>query len=114
MALDQGGEVIGPPGVGKSHLAQAIGHQLIKQGKSVFYRSIFDTVAELMDDTMLETHQRVMARYLKCDLLIIDDMGIKVLPPRSGEYLFEIIMRRHETRSTTMTSNLQPIVQQVL
>jgi DNA replication protein DnaC len=46
-----------------------------------------------------------MARYLKCDLLIIDDMGIKQLPPRSGEYLFEIIMRRHQTRSTIMTSN---------
>ena len=46
-----------------------------------------------------------MARYLKCDLLIIDDMGIKVLPPRSGEYLFEIIMRRHQIRSTIMTSN---------
>jgi DNA replication protein DnaC len=96
---------IGPPGVGKSHLAQAIGHQIIKQGKSVFYRSIFDTVAELMSEAMPEVHQRIMARYLKCDLLIIDDMGIKQLPPRSGEYLFEIIMRRHQIRSTIMTSN---------
>ena len=43
--------------------------------------------------------------YLKADLLIIDDMGIKQLPKRSGEYLFEIIMRRYETRSTMMTSN---------
>jgi DNA replication protein DnaC len=37
--------------------------------------------------------------------LIIDDMGMKQLPKRSGEYLFEIIMRRYETRSTVMTSN---------
>jgi DNA replication protein DnaC len=37
--------------------------------------------------------------------LIIDDMGMKQLPKRSGEYLFEIIMRRHELRSTMMTSN---------
>ncbi len=46
-----------------------------------------------------------MAKYLKPDLLIIDDMGIKQLPRRSGEYLFEIIMRRYETRPTIMTSN---------
>jgi len=46
-----------------------------------------------------------MAKYLKPDLLIIDDMGIKQLPKRSGEYLFEIIMRRYETKSTVMTSN---------
>jgi DNA replication protein DnaC len=46
-----------------------------------------------------------MARYLKPDLLILDDMGMKHLPKRSGEYLFEIIMRRHELKSTLMTSN---------
>ena len=43
--------------------------------------------------------------YLKPDLVISDDMGMKQLPKRSGEYLFEIIMRRYENRSTMMTSN---------
>jgi hypothetical protein len=47
----------------------------------------------------------VLESYLKPDLLIVDDMGMKQLPKRSGEYLFEIIMRRYETRSTMMTSN---------
>ena len=47
----------------------------------------------------------MLARYLKPDLLIVDDMGMKHLPKRSGEYLFEVIMRRYETRSTMMTSN---------
>ena len=46
-----------------------------------------------------------MKRYLKPDLLIIDDMGLKTLPSHSGEYLFEVIMRRYENRSTVMTSN---------
>ena len=46
-----------------------------------------------------------MTRYLKPDLLILDDMGMKQLPKKSGEFLFEIIMRRHELRSTMMTSN---------
>lgn len=97
--------LIGPPGVGKSHLAQAIGLELIKQGKVVLYRSIFDILQDLRDDDHDVNHQRTMKRYLKSDLLIIDDMGIKQLPPKSGEYLFEIIMRRYEIRSTLMTSN---------
>ncbi len=48
---------------------------------------------------------KTLNRYLKPRLLIIDDMGMKQLPRRSGEYLLEIIMRRHENRSTMMTSN---------
>ncbi len=46
-----------------------------------------------------------MAKYLTPELLILDDMGMKQLPKRSGEYLLEIIMRRHQLRSTLMTSN---------
>ena len=53
----------------------------------------------------MDGHDRVMNRYLKPDLLIIDDFGMKELPKRSGEFLFEIVMRRYETRSTMMTTN---------
>lgn len=95
---------IGPPGVGKSHLAQAIGYQAIKMGRIVLYRSIFDVVHEFRQDETFDQYKAVK-KYLKPDLLIIDDMGIKQLPKGSGEYLFEVIMRRYETRSTIMTSN---------
>jgi len=95
----------GPPGVGKSHLAQAIGHQAAKMGFNVMYRSIFDAVAELMQAEAFNESAKMIRRYLKPDLLIIDDMGLKKLPKQSGEYLFEIIMRRYELRSTIMTSN---------
>ncbi|HUY88367.1 MAG TPA: IS21-like element helper ATPase IstB [Pirellulales bacterium] len=97
--------LIGPPGTGKSFAVQAIGYQAIKQGFVVLYRSIFDVVREFMMDEAVAGQEKVLARYLKPDLLIVDDMGMKNLPRQSGEILFEIIMRRYETRSTVMTSN---------
>lgn len=96
---------LGPPGLGKSHLVQAIGYQALKSGFVVLYRSIFDVVRDFLHDDVVGQDDKMLARYLKPDLLIIDDMGMKQLPKRSGEYLFEIIMRRHEKRSTMMTSN---------
>ena len=96
---------LGPPGLGKSHLVQAIGYQALKAGFVVLYRSIFDVVRDFLHDDALGQDDKMLARYLKPDLLIIDDMGMKQLPKRSGEYLFEIIMRRYEKRSTMMTSN---------
>jgi DNA replication protein DnaC len=96
---------LGPPGVGKSFLAQAIGYQAVKAGFGVLYRSIFDVIRDFLHDESLGGEDKVLARYLKPELLIIDDMGMKHLPKRSGEYLFEIILRRYETRSTMMTSN---------
>jgi DNA replication protein DnaC len=97
--------LLGPPGVGKSFLCQAIGYQAIKAGFVVLYRSIFDVVRDFLHDEVLGAEDKLLAKYLKPDLLIIDDMGMKQLPRRSGECLFEIVMRRYETRSTVMTSN---------
>jgi len=97
--------LIGPPGTGKSHIAQALGYQAIKNGSVVLYRSIFDLVRDFLHDEALNQQDKIMERYLRADLLIIDDMGMKQLPKRSGEYLFEIIMRRYQLRSTVMTSN---------
>jgi len=105
--IDQTRDVLwlGPPGVGKSFLVQAIGYQAIKAGYLVYYRSIFDVVRDFMQDEAFGGADKVLNRYLKPDLLVIDDMGIKERPKKSGEFLFEIIMRRYELRSTMMTSN---------
>jgi DNA replication protein DnaC len=98
--------LLGPPGVGKSFLVQAIGHQAIKAGMLVLYRSIFDLARDFLSEEETPAQQdKILSKYLKPELLLIDDMGMKQLPRRSGEYLLEIIMRRHENRSTMMTSN---------
>jgi DNA replication protein DnaC len=96
---------LGPPGVGKSALAQALGYEAIKAGFLVLYCSIFDLVRDFMKDEAFNQQDKTLRRYLKPDCLIVDDMGLRALPKHSGEYLLEIVMRRHENRSTIMTSN---------
>jgi DNA replication protein DnaC len=96
---------VGPPGVGKTHLAQGIGYEAIKMGFAVLYRSIFDLVNDFLKDQAFNQLERTVRKYLKPDLIIIDDMGLKSLPKHSAEYLLEVIMRRYENHSTIMTSN---------
>lgn len=97
--------LLGPPGVGKSCLAQGLGHAAIRAGFLVLYCSVFDLVREMQADQSPAEAQRTLTRYLKPDLLCIDDFGMKHFPPKSAESLLELIVRRHQNRSTLMTSN---------
>ncbi len=97
--------LIGFPGLGKSHLSQAIGYEAIKQGFTVLRKSIFDLARELMAEEAVKEQQLVLRQYLKPDLLIIEDFAGKHLPQNSGEYLLEIVMRRYEKKSILLTSN---------
>ena len=96
---------LGPPGTGKSHLAQAIGLAAIQQNYRVLYRethSLLDEIAEATIDGSRKQHMELLATV---PLLIIDDLGMRKLPSTAAEDLLEIVMRRYERASTLMTSN---------
>ena len=97
--------LLGPPGTGKSHLAQAIGHAAILQGRRVLYRETHILLEELADAELDEQRKHHVEGICKFDLLIVDDLGMRKLPKTAAEDLLEIIMRRHERASTILTSN---------
>jgi DNA replication protein DnaC len=96
---------LGPPGTGKSHLAQAIGRAAIQQGYRVLYREAHTLLDELADATLDGTRKRYLAELTAVPLLIIDDLGMRKLPHTAAEDLLEVIMRRYERASTLLTSN---------
>ena len=96
---------LGPPGTGKSHLAQAIGRAVIQQGYRVIYREAHTLLEELADATLDGTRKVYLADFAAVPLLIIDDLGMRKLPHTAAEDLLEVIMRRYERTSTLLTSN---------
>ena len=96
---------LGPPGTGKSHLAQAIGRAAIQQGYRVLYREAHTLLEELADATLDGTRKPYLAELTAVPLLIIDDLGMRKLPHTAAEDLLDIIMRRYERASTLLTSN---------
>jgi DNA replication protein DnaC len=96
---------LGPPGTGKSHLAQAIGRAIIQQGYRVIYREAHTLLEEVTDATLAGTRKAFLAELSTVPLLIIDDLGMRKLPHTAAEDLLELIMRRYERASTLLTSN---------
>jgi DNA replication protein DnaC len=96
---------LGPPGSGKSHLAQALGRAAIQQGHRVIYREAHVLLEELADATLDGTRKQFLADLATVPLLIVDDLGMRKLPHTAAEDLLELIMRRYERASTLLTSN---------
>lgn len=96
---------LGPPGTGKSHLAQAIGRAAILQGYRVVYREAYTLIEELADAALAGTRKELLADLASVPLLIVDDLGMRKLPHTAAEDLLELVMRRYERASTLLTSN---------
>jgi len=97
--------MLGPPGTGKSHLSQAIGHAAILQGYRVLYRETHRLLEEIAEATHEERRREYLIEMGSADLLIIDDLGMRKLPATAAEDLLELVMRRYERTSTIITSN---------
>jgi DNA replication protein DnaC len=96
---------LGPPGTGKSHLAQAIGRAAIQQGYRVVYRETHTLIEEIADATLDGSRKEYLADLASVPLLILDDLGMRKLPHTAAEDLLELVMRRYERASTILTSN---------
>ncbi|TAM58171.1 ATP-binding protein [bacterium] len=97
--------LLGNAGVGKSHIAQALGMAAVIAGFRVLYREAHLLFEELLLANATGERAAAIATYSEVPLLIIDDLGMRKLPVTAAEDLLEIIMRRYERGSTILTSN---------
>lgn len=95
----------GPTGVGKSHLAAAMGHEAIKRGYRALACSTHRLLADLFAARADGSHLRRMQKICSVDLLILDDFGLRPASATGAEDLYEIIQRRYERGSILLTSN---------
>ena len=96
---------VGPVGVGKSFLSQALGYAAVRAGHSVrFIRAdaFFRTLAQARVDHTLE---KTFRSFISPDLLILDDFGLQKLTPQQSTDLYELIISRHRQSSLVVTSN---------
>jgi DNA replication protein DnaC len=97
--------ILGNAGVGKSHIAQALGMAAIHAGFRVLYREAHRFFEDLMLASVSGKRATHVAKLNEVPLLIIDDLGMRKLPASAAEDLLEIVMRRYERASTIITSN---------
>lgn len=100
-----GALILGPAGLGKSHVSVSIGVRAVEAGYTVLYRSAFDLAEDLAEAAATGTRKEMITRLSSVDLLILEDLGLRTLPPTAAEDLLEIFSRRYETGASILTSN---------
>lgn len=96
---------LGPPGVGKSHLAVAIGIEAVQAGLSVYFTNagiLIERLKKANSEGLLEDKIRTLAKY---KLLIIDEMGYLPFDNDGANFFFQLVSKRYEKTSTIFTSN---------
>lgn len=100
--------ICGPTGVGKSHLAQALAHEACRQGYEVLFMNTHKMLQHLQGGRADGTLEKRLATYLRPELLILDDFGLKPLTPPAPSDLYDVINERYEVGSILVTSNRAP------
>ena len=98
--------MVGPSGIGKSHLAQALGHCAVRQGVDVVFTTCATLTQSLNAARATGSYERKLASLARVPLLIIDDFGLKPLRAPADEDLHDLIAERYEQAATIVTSNL--------
>ncbi len=100
--------ICGPTGVGKSHLSQALGHEACRRGADVLFVSTHKMLAHLNGGRADGSYDKRLQTYLRPDLLILDDFGLRPLGSPGSEDLLDVILERYERGSILVTSNRAP------
>lgn len=98
--------IAGPCGTGKSHIAQALGHQAVRQGHDVIFTTQSRLLGQLQAARAMQTYERRFQTLVRTPLLIIDDFALKPLQPPQDEDFHELVAERYERAATVLTSNL--------
>jgi DNA replication protein DnaC len=96
---------IGSPGVGKSYIAKALALLAVQRGYTVFYREAHVLIEDINQARELGELRKHRATIKSADLVVIDDLFLRKLPPNAGDELADVIMSRYEKSSTVITSN---------
>lgn len=103
--LKQNVILMGKPGVGKTHLANALGLEALKASHSVLFIHANSLIDQLNRSKADGSYYKIMKRIIKTDLLILDEVGFKKFPQNGIDDFFEIVRQRYETGSTIVTTN---------
>jgi DNA replication protein DnaC len=98
----------GPTGVGKTHLAQGLAHEACRKGFDVLFVNAHKMLQHIHGGRADGSYERRLQTYLRPDLLVLDDFGLKPLRPPAPEDLYDVVNERYERGSIILTSNRAP------
>ena len=104
----RGALILGPVGVGKTHLATALGHIAIRRRRSVLFTRADALLRRLKAARLDNTVEAEMRKLTRVELLIVDDFALQSMDPVATADFYELVVERHRKTSTVITSNRDP------